>query len=804
MRFLFFFSFVFSVASLTAQVAGTFITGTVVDKLSQQPIAFVNVMLLRSKDSSTATGCVTDKKGKFSLPAALPGNYILRYSYIGMSGPISRMITIGGDQKSLVLGVVELSADAKQLSEVILSSSKSSLNTSIDRKVYNVDQDLMSKSGAASDILKNIPSVEVDIDGNVSLRGASEVTILINGKPSPLMGSTRAEVIQSLPANSIERIEVITNPSARYRPDGSSGIINIVLKKNIKRGWNGTISATAGNMDRYNGNILLNYNPGKINLFGSYSLRKDSRTRTNQISRTYLDSLGGVSGFYNDASRSKSNPMVNMASAGMDYTLNKHSSFGISGNYYERDLVKPDVVNKFTYNNLHMLTSQYDRIRYDPEFDKKFNATAYYEQRFKKQDESFKMEFNTAQSKESEDNHFRNVNLFPLLPTTYDNTHIGQIENNNQLTMDYSRPINESSKLEAGYDGSLNKRDFNFFGEFYDTAQAKFVKDFLKSNQFIYQESIQAIYLTYQKSYHSFGYSAGLRAEQVNIRGNLVTLDSAIKNNFTKAYPTLHLSYKIAANKEIQLNYSRRINRPDAEQLNPFPEYRDPQNLQAGNARLKPEMIHSAEFGYKWQNKKYSFVPSVYYRNKTNGYTQVIKKINDTTFLTTTDNLAHDQSAGVELIFSAKLGNIFNGNMSSNFSYNQIDASNMGYSNKKSILSFSTNFNSSVTLSKSTMLQISSNYRSARLTAQGRVYPTFVTNVGMRQDLLKRKLALTLTASDLFATMRDKRELTTSYLSQTSIGKRDVRIIYLGANYRFGKSKKAPKEEKLQFDNGGA
>ncbi|MBK8713016.1 MAG: TonB-dependent receptor [Niastella sp.] len=795
--------FLFMALPVMSQPGKTNISATVVDKISHQAIEFVTVVLLNQKDSTTVKAAITDKKGKFIITDILPGNYIMQYSYIGYSNSYAQHISVTGQQQNINLGMVDMSSDTKKLNEVVITSTKTTLNTAIDRKVYNVDQDIMSKSGAASDILKNIPSVEVDIDGQVSLRGSSNVMILINGKLSPLMGKTRAEVLQSLPANSIERIEVITNPSARYRPDGTSGIINIVLKKNTKLGWNGSVTANAGNNDRYSGNVSLNYNPGKINLFGSYSLRKDSRNRTNKIDRVYFDSTGKPASYYNEYNVSKLRPVSNVANLGMDYSLNDHNSFGISGNYYYRKLIKHDIVNKFTNSDQQILIENYDRLRYDPEYERQINGTVFFEHKFKKDDHEIRVEFNNSKSDELEDNHYWDVYKTPVRPTAYDNTRIKQADNENQLTIDYTLPINENSKLEAGYDGSFNKKNMDFYGEYYDTTQAKFIKDLTKSNQFLYKENIQAIYITYEKSYKKFGYAAGLRAEQVNINGNLVTLDSLIKNNYFKIYPTLHLSYKLSDAKELQLNYSRRINRPEADDLNPFPEYRDPRNLRAGNPGLKPEIINSVEFGYKWQNKNYSFVPSIYYRYKTNGFTQVIKPINDSTLLTTSENLANDQSAGLELIFSAKAGKFFSGNMSGNVFYSQIDASNLGYSQSKSIVSFSTNINTSFTVIKNSMIQLSGNYRSARLTPQGKDYPRFIANIGMRQDLMKKKLAITLTVSDLFASAKEKRDFNTLYLNQTSIGRRDARIFYLGVSYRFGQTKKAKKDDKLEFDNGG-
>lgn len=728
-----------------------------------------------------------------------PGNYFICYSFIGYDSVATQQLIIKGEQKNISLGNVELTAVVKKLSEVTVASAKTTLNTSIDRKVYNVDQDIMSKSGAASDILKNIPSIEVDIDGNVSLRGSENVMILINGKLSPLMGKTRAEVLQSLPANSIERIEVITNPSARYRPDGTSGIINIVLKKNIKQGFNGSVTANAGNKDRYNGNISLSYNPGKINLFGSYSLRQDNRNRSNTIDRTYFDSSGKADSYYYESATSRMRPLTNFASLGFDYNINEHNSFGISGNYYYRKLTKNDVQQKFTYNELYNVVDNYDRFRHDPEWENQTNIVAFVEHKFKKEDHEIRLELNHSKSDEVEANRYRNVYYMPARPVEYDNTRIRQLDNENQLTLDYTLPINKNSKLEAGYDGSFNTKDLDFYGEYYDTAQKKFVKDIVKTNLFLYKESIQAVYATYEKAFEAFGFSAGIRAEQVNISGRLVTIDSLIKNNYFKLYPTLHLSYEFNEDNELQLNYSRRINRPDPDELNPFPEYRDPRNLSAGNPKLLPEIINSVELGYKWKNKDFSFIPSLYYRYKINGFTELIKQIDDSTFLTTSENLSNDQSAGLELIFSARAGKFFSGNISGNIFYNRIDATDLGYSNNKSIVSFSTNLNTTFTITKTTMLQLSANYRSARLTAQGKVYPRYLANLGVRQDLLKKKLSITLAVSDLFATNRYKTGFNTKFFNQSSLSKRDVRIFYIGASYRFGHTMK-PKEQKLQFE----
>lgn len=777
------------------------ISGIVVDKVSHQPIEFATVQLIHLPDSSLGKGAATDKKGRFGIDNVKPGTYSIQFSFIGYDKIRIPAFTITAATLKLNIGQIELTSGTKNLSTVTVTGTRSTLNTSIDRKVYNVEQDIMSKSGSMSDILKNIPSVEVDIDGNVSLRGSGDVVILIDGKPSPLMGVQRAEILQQLPANSIQRIEVITNPSAKYRPDGTSGIINIVTKKNIKNGFNGSAVGNAGNSNRYNGNITLNYRPKNFNLFAGYSLRKDTRKRFNTIDRTYMDSISGATkSYYNQDNTSIAHPLSNIVTGGIDYTINKRNSAGISGTYNYRSQVRDEITHNFNYNNQHVFIENDDRLRNDPGYEDHRSAVAYFQHQFVKEGNELRLQFNTSKEDEVDNSAYTNAYYFPQKPTAFDNTNTKQIQSENQLSLDYSNQLSEDAKLEAGYDGLYNKIDANLFGEYFDTTQKKFVQDKIKSNRFIYNEDIHAVYVTYQKSYKKFGFLAGVRGEESITTGRLVTKDSLIKNNYFKVYPTLHLSYKLQENSELQMNYSKRVHRPEQEALNPFPQYQDPRNLRAGNPKLLPEITHSIELGYKWENKQFSFVPSLYYRYKQNGFTSVVIPLNDTTLLTTTQNLSNDQSAGLELIFSAKGGKWFSANLSSNFFYNRINATNLGYIQNKSIYSMTANLISNFIITKTTMFQLSTNYRSARLTPQGKTYPTFVMNLGLRKDFLKNKLSATLTASDIFNSLQQRTELTTPYLHQVTISKRDGFIGYLGISYRFGVIKKV-KEEKLQFDN---
>lgn len=793
----------FITAPVFAQQTKVAITGIVINKASQLPIEFANVVLLNKKDSAVISAAITDKKGKFVIESTVPGDYLLRCTSIGYAASAIQAVQVTGQQKTISVGTIAMSNDAKALNEVVVTSSKAMLNTSIDRKSYDVTKDIMAQSGTAGDVLRNIPSVEVDLDGNVSLRGAGDVIILINGRPSPLFGKmNKAEVLQQFPANTIERIEVITNPSARYKPDGTSGIINIILKKNGKKLWNGSVTANAGNRNRYNASTTLSYNPGKFNIFGNFGFRKDNRNRTNTVSRQYFDSVtNSISGYYTEDGLSSARPVTHLATLGFIYNPDKNNSFGLSGNYSNRMQTKNDVNTKIFSDKNNAYSSYFNRLRYDPENEREKDATAFYEHNFPGEDHTIRFEFNIAKSSDREDNHYQNRYFYPGNNSTYDNTNIFQGDKQQQLTIDYSHSISETVKLEAGYSGSFNQQDFNFYGEYFDFSFGSFVKDNVRSNQFLFNQSIHALYGTYQKQYNKFGYSVGLRLEESIIKGYQVTKDTSINNNYLKLYPTVHFAYQLKESNELQLNYSRRVHRPEGDDINPFPEYQDPYNIRAGNARLLPEIIHSVEFGYKWHNKNFSLVPSLYYRYKQNGFTQVTIPVNDSVLLTTQQNLSNDQSLGLEIIASAKAGKVLTTNFSTNFFYNQISATNLGYFGKKNILSFSTNLNSTLLISPNTMMQLSAIYYSPRVTPQGKKYPTFVLSTGIRQDFLKKKISVIFTASDILRTLWQKAELNTHYLKQTAIGRRDARVMYLGFSYRFGKNAKQPKEEKLQFDN---
>lgn len=774
------------------------ITGVVLDSLNSQPLEFVNVSVISIPQNTVLTGAITGKKGDFLVDNIPFGKYNIKITYVGYNIKEIKNLVIDSRAKTIKLDKILLNNTGVTLNETIVTSNKIMLNNAIDRKIYNVKEDILSSTGTASDLLQNIPSVQVDLDGNVSLRGSGDVMILINGSPSPLMGKTRADVLRQMPANTIEKIEVITNPSAKYKPDGTSGIINIVIKKDSDSGLNGTIGVSASPDDRYNGNISLNYRPGKLNLFGSLSLRKDKRFGFSSDTRTQFDAFKNISGYYFSETNSHIKPVSTGVTIGADYNLDESNNFGISGSLFHRGKIENELYSYLISNKNRTVTSGYDRLRYNDEYEDEYGITAYYEHKFPGEDHNIRMQYNLAYEPEKEDNHYTNVYKIPALSNTYDNTLLNKKDIQNQLELTYSNPLTDKSTLEAGYMGEFNKSDIDNLGEVFNQAANSFTADPSRTNHFIYNESINALYATYSNEFGRFGFLGGLRFEGSYIKANLVSSNQLVTNEYYNVYPTLHLSYKLSDLFQLQLNYSKRAHRPDGEDLSPFSDNEDPRNLRVGNPYLKPEFTHSFEFGLQWNNKLFTVIPSIFYRNRYNAMTSVTKAINDSTLLTTRENLASDHSAGFELVLSGGY-DFFTVNLSTMAFLEEIDATNLGYGDKKSTTTWSGNLSCNFNLPSSFMIQINSNYRSARLTPQGESSPSFVLNLGMRKDILDGKVTLIMTVSDLLKTLNRKSYFDTNWLQQNTYSIRDSRIIYFGITYHLGKQQK--KEKDLQYDN---
>jgi outer membrane receptor protein involved in Fe transport len=786
------------VINLSAQQGMGSVSGIIIEKITNTPLEFATVIIKSNKDSTLYQGTVTGKKGEFTFNKLAFGDYTIIYSFIGFDKIETPVFSLNANRSKLDLGKLYLSESTTILGDISVTAQRSTFINSIDRRTFNVGQDLMSKTGSVSELLQNVPSVQVDLEGNVSLRGSDNVMFLINGKPSTLMGTNRAAVLQQMPASSIEKIEIITNPSAKYKPDGTSGIINIVLKKDKSLGLNSQASINVGNDNRYNGNFSVNYNPGKLNVFASYSIRQDQRLRYTDDNRIHYISGNDTISYTHVVSRDLSRPLSHIIRAGADYKINTHNSLGVAGNYNYRSFIRNSNDKNLWQSTDMTITKDYDRTRHDPEFEKDIELSSNYVHSFAKEGHELTVDYTTSFSNEQEDNHYSDIYRVPVTSPTYDNTLIKQGENESQFSVEYVNPVSENIKMEAGYILESRKSDMDFFGEYYDPLSGLWIKDIVKSNNFIYKENIHVLYGTYEQQIRKLGFLAGIRAEQAFLNANQVTTDTVMKNRYFRIYPSLHISYKLNDLNELQLNYSHRIRRPEGDEMNPFPEYADPYNLRVGNPHLKPSDVHSIEFGYQYKKNTTTFLSTIYYRYTYNGMTDITRYLNDTIKLTTRENLTKSGSAGMELVLSKTFGSLGNINLSTNIFYNTIDASGLGYPTNKSIIAWSANLSGGINLSKSTVLQITSSYSAENLIPQGRQLPSFVFNTGFKQEFLSRKLVLIATISDVFNSLRNRTIIDTPELYEKITRRRSARIIYLGVTYTSGNQKK---KKDIEFDN---
>ncbi|MFH1937725.1 MAG: TonB-dependent receptor, partial [Bacteroidota bacterium] len=774
------------------------VTGRILDEHTRHPVEYANILLIDTVTGKMVSGIVSDSNGFFRLDNLPFGDFILEYSFIGFGKNRSGPVSLSRNQPHTDLGDLILDPAAVTMNEVTVTGEKTMMITKIDRKVFNVQKDIMAQTGTVTDMLQTIPSVSVDIDGNISLRG-SGVTILIDGRPSVMTGSANLE---QMPASLIERIEVITNPSAKYKPDGTGGIINIILKKERKKGFNGILGANAGDHSRFNANLQLNYNTGKINIFGSYGYRQDYRLRSRDLVSQIIDTATSQSTYLEQHGEGTSWTRSHLGQLGFDWNIGKKDAAGIAGTYNYRKSDRGDSTwNQYLDTDRH-LTEEFNRVLDGRESEESVGVTAYYEHAFNKEDEHlFRMDFEYQKDSEKENDMWTTRYDFPTYPTGQDHSVSDNRTEELDLNIGYSRPLWQDAALELGYEGTMQIESQDQTVETFDPDSLEWIPDPDQGSRFYGKQTVHALYTTVSWEWKKFRLLGGLRAEETLLDLQFRSLDTTSKSDYFALYPTLHLGI-VSGKHEWQLNYSRRVRRPDVDDMNPVPEYRDPRNIWVGNPDLKPEDIHSIEFGYSLQLKSLTLVPTLFYRYKVNGFTRVTSSLNDTVLVTTMENLSTDQSAGLDLSGSWQIEKVASINFSASGFYNQIDASDIGYSSNKAAFSWNAKVNASFNITKTTLFQVNADYRSKSLTPQGFRRATWVVNLGFRQDLWKRRISIIATVSDLFNSRAYKSNIDTPILIQESVRRRDARVFYAGFVFHFGTNEKKAKAPKFEFDNG--
>ena len=759
--------------------AGTFaqtadIVGEVLEESSQEPLPGTSIALYAQDDvdSTVVVGAITDENGEFVLEAVAAGDYVLEISFVGF---VTHRLTVELGDDEVDVGTIELEPSSLLLEGVTVTGEAAAFVNNLDKRVYDVEQDVLSEAGAASDILQNIPLITVGIDGGISLRGTSKVTIFINGRPSAMLRRNAAAVLAQLPAASIERIEIITNPSARYRPDGVGGIINIVMKEEVEPGLNGNVYLNGGTEKRFNTGLALNYGTEVFQIFADYGLRHAEGTNLFDDDRTFRHPISlARTGFYHEAGDSKIDALSHTITSGINIDINDFNAIELAGTYFSQNSFHEGSAEIGLFDGRLVPIELFDNNATNDEFEGEGEASFAFEHIFQdSEDHTLAVEAAYAGYSEHEDRQFTEVYSLPASQIDNENLFVAKSGSQTELVLDYAVPIGEESEFEGGYAGEFIDEDIRYTNNG--------VRD-----RFLFDQEIHAFYGLFGHSVENFSFSVGLRAEQTNVSSRLkLPTESTTPNNYFKLFPTLHLGYELDDTRQLSLSYSKRITRPESDDLNPNPEFTDARNAEAGNPLLKPEQVHSFEFGYQSLKERVTFTPTVYYRHLFDAFTTIETHPGDSLVVTTIDNLDTQRSAGFETVVSFTPSDAINLDLGGNVFYTRINAANLGYSRRKDILTGDLRANMSFDVTNSTSIQLNAFYYFPQITPQGRRNRYFFLNGGLRQQLFNNRASLTLTGTDVFHTYQLKRTINSNILSQVASIRRKQPVLYFGFTWRF-------------------
>jgi len=782
-------------AQRPTQSKAYFISGKVIDKDTKEPLEYATVVLKNLKNQKISGG-ITNDKGLFNVTVS-EGNYDISVEFISFKTINFKSRTIN---KSINLGTVVLSEDGEVLDEVNIIPEKSTVDIRLDKKIYNVGKDMTVKGGNVADVLDNVPSVSVDVEGNVSLRGNENVRILIDGKPSSLVGLDGTSALRQLPADAIERIEVITSPSARYDAEGTAGILNIILRKGKITGFNGSINPTIGDPSQYGISTNLNYRTKKYNIFtnSGYSYRNGPGNGINNS--TYFDNSGTVTGYLNEVRNNNRLRKGFNTSFGLEYYLNDSSS--ILGNIVYRnsdgDNTSINSVEIFDANN--NLTDS--RIRNENEISdsKSTQFSINYTNKLNDNGKKLTIDLQYSKSDQNEVGTINQDNAF-----VEDNTTI-QNSTRKLVQIDYVYPFGEGSQLEVGYKSDFENRDSD-----YKVNNPTINPQFDPSNNLDFEQNIHAVYTQYGTKFDKFSYLLGLRGELSDIKINLLTTNENFDKKYSQLFPTVNLGYEISEDQSITVGFSKRLRRPRSWFLNPFESRTSETNIFKGNVDLNPTFTSSYDVGYLKKWKRLTVNSSIYFRHSTGIFQFISQERGDfvngvPVIVRSPINLSSEDRYGFEFTTNYSASKKVNFSGSFNFygfetigEYNNID-----FGNKDS--NWSTRFNARVTLPANIQWQTRLSYRGGQKNAQSTRDGIFSANLAFSKDLLKDNGTMVLNISDVF---NSRKRTGYSYTPNSSTyGEMQwrQRQVSLSFVYRFNQKKNQKQSRQRQnndFEEGG-
>ena len=782
------------------------ITGRIIEKVSKQPLEYATITFLIPNNPKPVAGGITNPKGEFDIEIK-PGIYDIKIEFISFKSTEFKQRNL---KSSTSLGLISLEEDANQLSEVVIRTEKTTVEIKLDKKVYNVGSDLMVKGGTVSDVLDNIPSVSVDVEGNVSLRGNDNVRVLIDGKPSNAINI--AEALRLIPADAIDKVEVITNPSARYDAEGGGGLLNIILKKGKNQGLNGTFIASTGYPETYGLSGNLNYKSKNFNLFTTQGYNDRNSPGNSFTNSRYLNPDNSTKNYVYEDRNNKRNSKGYNGNFGIELYVNESTSWTNTFNYRKSkgnnidDVLQNYYDSGFNYdytrNRINGETSESQTVEFATNFIKKF----------KKDGHKLTVDGSFSSSDDINDaiitDKVSNASVVRL-----DNTLNNQNQNRNLIQMDYVLPFGKGSQFEAGYRGDFSKLLTDYQVENDGIINNNF------TNTLQYQEKVNALYTQYGLKVNKFSALFGLRFEDSNIEINQLATNDFNTKKYNNFFPSAFFTYEISDQSSASVSYSRRIQRPRGRMLNPFSNLSSNINIFMGNPDLNPAYSDAIDFGYIKRWSKLTFNTSLYV-NKTTDVFQFARResgafVNGTPVLISSPiNLATEYRTGFEFTLNYspykwwKLNgnfNFFRNETQGDFSYTDFNNNLIVQDFGNIATSWSSRITSKITLPYKIDWQTNASYNAPQTSAQGKSLGVFGANLAFSKDILKDKGTLSFNVSDVF---NSRKRITENYLqgivSSYSEMQWRVRQFSLSFTYRFNKPKnEREKPRPTQNDNEG-
>lgn len=764
---------------------GPVLMGVVKEYKTGELMQYANVILFSSLDSSQTQGTITDEKGRFFIPGVKSGRYYATVSFIGFDAQTIDDIKIDESSRRVDLGEVILEPHSYETDDIVVQGERSPISYEIDKKVINVDQNITATAGNAAEVLENVPSITVDIEGNVSLRGSGNFTVLIDGRPTIMDAN---DVLQQTAASSIENIEIITNPSAKYDPEGTAGIINLVMKKNQRQGLSALLDIKGGLREKYGADASVELKTENYDLnFGvDYNNQLYFMDQTNENRTTF----GGNTSYLNSDASGHWGRIGYGLKGEFAYHLSDKSIWSVGGRYSDGGFENEMEQNFLSWENDINNSNSYYSITERSRKGDRYSIYTNFEQKFDTDDHKLTLDISYQKRNGDEETLNKLVNFNDPLANSFGyvsgqkNLEYGPSEGLN-TKLDYALPINSTQKFEAGFQTDLDEStDFSNLLE-YDLPSNQFVIQPQFSNSTNYKRNVYALYSIYKGEIGSLGYQAGVRGEYTDRSVSLLSTGDEFVIDRFDYFPSAYLSYKFDNDMQLMTSYTKRINRPRGWYLEPFETFTDAYNVRVGNPGLKPEYIDSYELG--WQTLFGNTMLSIeaYYREVENKIERIVSPYAPNVTLQSIENVGKDYAFGNEIMFNFDPVEKWNVNLMGNLYNYKVEGELDGRSFARESFNWSLRFNNTFKFSTGTMLQFNGMYNSKSVSAQGTREGFFMASIAVKQEFFERALSATLQVRDLFGTAEYRSVSESLNYYNSSFTQRESPVVMLNLRWNF-------------------